>query len=153
MRRPCLTRGCCAMAGGSIRLTQHSIVGGRNVWTERVCLNELPFKNPNISTLFCHLPFDNRLCLPEWHALMMLSLSTPHNHIGDVELEFQSVLNSILDGGEWLISRSGRFTPVIIPRFLLNRKLDGPLEPVWTFFFWRETFCLWRDSKAGPSMP
>jgi hypothetical protein len=37
-----------------------------------------------------------------------------------------SFLTSALDGGEWLIARSGRFIPVKGPQYSLNRRLDGP---------------------------
>jgi hypothetical protein len=33
---------------------------------------------------------------------------------------------SALDGGEWLVSHSGRFTSDKEPRYPLNRRLSGP---------------------------
>jgi len=44
-----------------------------------------------------------------------------------VEVQLDAFLTSALDGGKWLDSRSGRFTPWKRPRFpLLDRRFGGP---------------------------
>ena len=53
------------------------------------------------------------------------SLSTPWRNIGGVEVQFHS-LTSALDGGQWLTSRSGRFTPGKETRCPLYSRLNGP---------------------------
>jgi hypothetical protein len=39
----------------------------------------------------------------------------PWRRIGEVDVELHAFLNSTIDGGEWSVSRSGRFTPAERP--------------------------------------
>jgi len=45
---------------------------------------------------------------------------------GGRQILLHSFLNTTPDGGEWLASRPGRFTPDKERRYPLNRRLGGP---------------------------
>jgi len=51
---------------------------------------------------------------------LKFSLSTTWMDIGREEVELHSFLTSIVDGGEWLTLRSGRFTPGGEPQYVTN---------------------------------
>jgi hypothetical protein len=53
------------------------------------------------------------------------SLSTLLRHIRAVELQLHLFLTSSLDGGEWLTSQPGHFTPGEEPRYPQNRRFQG----------------------------
>jgi hypothetical protein len=60
---------------------------------------------------------------------------------GEAEVEFHSFLASILDGGEWLTSNPGRFTPGF-SFYLLNRRLGGPQRREKFLLILPGLFCL-----------
>jgi len=43
-------------------------------------------------------------------------------NIEGADVQLHSFINSVLDGGEWLVSRPGRSTPRIETRYPLNRR-------------------------------
>jgi len=55
-------------------------------------------------------PLDTQVNGPRKKANVEFSLSTPWRHLGELEVLLNSFLISGLDGGEWLTTRSGRFT-------------------------------------------
>jgi hypothetical protein len=57
---------------------------------------------------------------------LKFSLSTPRRHKGRVQVWIHSFLTLVLDGGEWLTSRPGRFTLGEERRHPLNTRLAGP---------------------------
>jgi hypothetical protein len=65
------------------------------------------------------------------------------------ELQLHSFLTSALDGGEWLTSRSGRFTPGKEPRYPVNRRLAG----LWVYILELDARSVQRTStrKYVPS--
>jgi hypothetical protein len=45
----------------------------------------------------------------------------------NMEVQLHAFLTLVLDGGEWTVSRRGRFTPrAKSPRYPLDRRLGGP---------------------------
>jgi hypothetical protein len=64
-------------------------------------------------------------------AVIVVSLSTQsgnfwiHPRIGGLDLYLHSFLISALEGSEWSASRPGSFTPGEIPRYPLDKRLDG----------------------------
>jgi hypothetical protein len=57
------------------------------------------------------------LCLTKHHAMKTL---------GEWRYSSTHTFTSALDGGEWLASHLGRFTPGKDPRYPLDRRLCGP---------------------------
>jgi hypothetical protein len=58
---------------------------------------------------------------------------------GDVKVDFHIILISALDGGEWSVSRPGRFTTWEKAQVPTAQKAGWAPEPVWT---------LWRNEKS-----
>ena len=120
---------------------------------ENACSWSLPVRSAKAKNTWCHtsiLPYIFMAwCLIKnrhkftltynlyvlWHVVIELwygkkvnnvhlSLSMPWRHIRGPEVQFQSFLNSALDG-EWPNSRTGRPTPGKEPSYPLNRRKGG----------------------------
>jgi hypothetical protein len=58
--------------------------------------------------------------------MVQLSLYTPWRRTCEVDVELHVFFTSVLDGGEWSVSRPDLFTPPKFPWYPLNRGLGGP---------------------------
>lgn len=79
-------------------------------------------------------------------------MCTPWRHIGGVEVQLRSFLISALNGGEWLTSRSDRFTLGKALRCLLNRRVGG-LQRRYGRFVDKKTSSLCWDLNPWFSSP
>jgi hypothetical protein len=74
-----------------------------------------------------------------------LTLSLPWRNVGGAQVWLTSFLTLAQDGGEWLATRTGRFTPGKGPQCSSNRRLGGLQSQCGRF--WRKVSWPFRDSN------